>query len=78
MMKNSPKHSTDSQKTYNEVVKHRWWHFIYGKDTERELVRKGRDSETYNCWYVCKKCKQQIGEKQGYTTFSFELDLIAK
>ena len=50
---------------------HKWWHFIYGKETLSEVVYEKGNTCTSNYWDVCKKCKQQIGEKQGCTTFRF-------
>lgn len=57
---------------------HKWWHFIYGKETKWETVFKGKNSETNNYWDICKKCGEQVGEKQGCTTFHFEVDIIRR
>jgi hypothetical protein len=56
-------------------MKHKWWHFIYGTEILSEIVSKSKNVQTSNYWEVCKKCKKQIGEKQGATTFSITLDL---
>lgn len=50
-------------------MEHKWWHFIYGKEIESEVVFKTKKTETQNSWDKCKKCGQQIGEKWGSTTF---------
>ena len=57
---------------------HKWWHFIYGKETLSEVVYEKGNTRTSNYWDICKKCKQQIGEKQGYTTFSLEFEIPIK
>ena len=59
-------------------MKHKWWHFIYGKDTDSELVSDYGNVRTTNYWDVCKKCGVQIGKKQGCTTVSFELEIRKK
>lgn len=48
---------------------HKWWHFIYGKELNSEIVLKTNTTETRIFWEECKKCKCRVGEKWGSTTF---------
>ena len=50
-------------------IKHKWWHFIYGKETKSEELWEGKNGHSSIFWDVCKKCGQLIGEKEGFTTF---------
>ncbi len=59
-------------------MKHKRWHFFYGKKTEWEVVYQTKNYRTSNYWDICKKCGQQIGEKQSVTTLSCEIELIIK
>lgn len=52
------------------MQRHKWWHFIYGKETKSEVVHETKSSRTSNYWEECKRCGEQVGEKQGVTTFS--------
>jgi hypothetical protein len=60
------------------MKKHKWFHFIYGKQWKEEVIFKSEIVETKNCWYECKRCKEQVGKKEGYTRvkqrFIVELD----
>lgn len=53
--------------------KHKWWHFIFGTITQTEIVYQDEQIRTNNYWEECKKCGEQVGEKQGITTLSFEV-----
>ncbi len=56
-----------------EEKKHKWWHFIFGKTQFSETVYKEKNFSTMNYWNICNKCGEQVGEKQGVSTFSFNL-----
>ena len=62
----------------NTLKQHKWWHFIYGKEFVSEVVSENISCKTSNFWYICKKCKCQIGEKEGCTTFSFFIEISPK
>ena len=51
--------------------KHKWYHFVWGKENRSETIIDNGKIHTANYWEVCKKCGEQIGEKIGATTFSF-------
>lgn len=53
------------------MSKHHWWHSIWGKEAKTEEVFKDGNTSVSNCWYVCKKCGEQIGDKVGISHLSF-------
>lgn len=57
------------------MKEHKWWHFIYGTEAESEVVHEDNRVRTSNFWYVCKKCKKQLTEKEGCTTLTFHLPI---
>jgi len=57
------------------MKKHKWYHFIYGKRFVSENINKSDCTKTDNCWYECKKCGKQLTEKEGYTTFTFNISI---
>ena len=57
------------------MKKHKWWHFIYRKEQQSEVVFEKGNVRTSNYWNICSKCKSQIGEKQGCTTFKLEISI---
>ena len=60
------------------MKKHKWWHFVYGKKSAWETVFKDSNIETNNHWDECKKCGEQLTEKQGCTTFSIGITGLTK
>jgi hypothetical protein len=54
-------------------MKHKWWHFVYGKEYKSEVVYEDKNLRTSNVWAICKKCKEQIEKTGGCTTFTFNL-----
>jgi hypothetical protein len=71
-----PRFIQEDQQSIHQYRNHRWWHFIYGTETKKEKVYKSDNFSTTNYWDVCKKCGEQVSEKQGISTFSMEITII--
>lgn len=57
-------------------MKHKFWHFIYGRHTEHEIVCESKNVITSDYYEVCNKCGEQVGEKKRCSTFSMNLTVI--
>lgn len=55
------------------MIKHKWWHFIYGKVEKEEITYKEDNFKTTVFWKECKKCGLQIGEAEAMSSFTLHL-----